>query len=155
MGESPGRLATYEQTPGRPPDAVLRSVAEGDFASVIRDILIAARQPQVTIRLRATDSTKTAAASVHGGEKAIEYSREFIARLAQSAGTAWAAVLVFSHEVAHLLAGHATLRPTSEDGLRSMELEEGRRSRMAGKRTARQHRCRCPADPIARFSMSR
>ena len=65
-------VATAQQNPGRPPDAVLRSVAARDFTLVVRDILVAAGQPQIAIRLRPSEGAKTAGASVDGGQRTIE-----------------------------------------------------------------------------------
>ena len=58
----------------------------------------------------------------------IEFNPKFFSQLAQLAETDWAIVAVLSHEVAHLLAGHAararvTPKPLSRDDLQRMELE--------------------------------
>ena len=121
-----------EQHRTRAPDAVLRSVADGDFTTVLRDLLCAAGQPQATIRIRPTDNEKTAAAFVERGRNIIEFNPKFMSQLSRLAETDWAIVLILSHEAAHLLAGHATLprpatrRPLSRDDLRRMELQANR-----------------------------
>lgn len=129
--ESSTTSSLCEQNRTRAPDAVLRSVAGGDFRAVLRDILCAAGQPHTAIRIRPTDNEKTAAASVEGGRGIIEFNPKFISQLARRAETDWAIVLVLSHEAAHLLAGHATARPATPRPLsrgdsRPMELEANR-----------------------------
>ena len=111
------------QTRTRPPAAILRSVTEGDFSTVVHDILSAAGQPDTVIRIRPADDAKTARASLEGGRKTIEYNPRFLSQLEQLAQTEWAIVLVLSHEVAHLLGGHVTRKMLSHDDLRRMELE--------------------------------
>ena len=89
------------------PTAILQSVKEGDFTSLVREILIAAGQPSVLIRIRSADDIKTMGASIEGDRKIIDYNPTFTSQLAALAETDWAVVLVLAHEVAHHLSGDA------------------------------------------------
>jgi hypothetical protein len=115
------------QTPsGGSLGVILELVREGDLEAVVDAVLTAAGQPRLVVRIRASDNVKTAAASIEAGRKVIEFNPGFLARLRQRAQTDWSAVLVLSHEVAHLLAGHASPKAVSPDDLRRFELEANR-----------------------------
>ena len=120
------RGAIVQTPPGRSPGVLLELVREGDFEAVVAAVLAAAGHPRLVVRIRASDNVKTAEAFIEAGRKVIEFNPRFLARLTQRAQTDWSAVLVVSHEVAHLLAGHARRRALSGDDLRRFELEASR-----------------------------
>jgi hypothetical protein len=108
-----------QSQPLRSPDAILKSVADKDFGSVVQDVLnVAGRRERFIVELW---SEETAGVHYDRGTMVLTYNPAFFQKLSRLAGTDWAVVFILAHEVAHYLLGH-TARPLDMP-YEKMELE--------------------------------